>query len=173
MKALLTAICILFVGTIFAQKDYANVYIHASVGMSNKTEFIYELETGFKGTESPLFISAVGMIFNAKTSNEQWSHGYLGLRANGLIYTSELTAISPLATLYQHWTGEGGKMKSVDYDAGLRFYRFSANPGMTSAAWTITARYIHSQELIFDKMAAPTFIPINRFIISVGIHGLF
>lgn len=172
MKALLTAICILFVGTVFAQ-NYTNVYLHASVGVSNKIEYTYELELGVKGTESKFFLSGVGMIHNAKTNNEQWTHGYIGARANGMIYTSELMALSPIATIYQHWTGEQGKMKSIDYDAGLRFYKFSANPGMTSAAWTITARYLHSQELIFDKMADPVFTPINRFIISVGIHGLF
>jgi hypothetical protein len=105
------------------------VYIHAAVGVSPKFERAYELEIGAKGIDSRFFVCAVGKVYDANTDNDQRSHFYYGLRLNYVIYMSDLTAIGPMATYLRHSTGEAGRNMSNDWEAGLRFYRFSANPG--------------------------------------------
>lgn len=149
------------------------VYIHAAVGVSPKFERAYELEIGAKGIDSRFFVCAVGKVYDANTDNDQRSHFYYGLRLNYVIYMSDLTAIGPMATYLRHSTGEAGRNMSNDWEAGLRFYRFSANPGASSAAWTVTFQYLSTQENIFDKGGASTLAPTNKFFLSLGIHGLF
>lgn len=157
----------------YGQSDPAGVFVHASAGMSFKTEMVYELEVGIKAEQTRLFISIPGSVYNAKTANDRRSHFYYGIRLNYLIYTGEFAAISPLASYLRHQTGEAGKNQNNDWDAGIRFYKFSTNPGARSAAWTVTARYLHTKSNVYEDKGTSTFEPGNRFIVSIGIHGLF
>lgn len=152
---------------------YTSAYIHASAGTTKNYEWVFELETGVKAKNIPVFVSIPAMVYTAKTANNGNLHIYYGIRANYLINTSKRTAVGPIVTYFRHVSGEPGqRLQSNDWDAGARFYLFVREPGMTSVAWTLTAKYLHTQENNYLKEGSK-FQPVNKFIVSVGLHGLF
>jgi len=173
MKALVTLVIGLLLFNSSTAQDNQSLYFHASVGLTQKIERVYELELGIKGPDTKLFFSVPAGIYTARLSNDERSHVYYGIRANYLVYLSEMTAIGPIASYLRHNTAEGLKMNSNDYDIGVRFYRFSLNQALTAAAWTITARYISTKANNYDKFGNTELTHVNKFVLSVGIHGLF
>jgi hypothetical protein len=149
------------------------VFVNASVGMSFKTEIVYEFELGAKPEGMNLYISVPGMVYVAKTANDKRPHFYYGIRATYLFKLSDLAALGPMGSYLRHITGEAGRDQSNDWDAGIRFYKFVSNPGAKSAAWSVTARYLHTMSNVYNTKGERFFEPGNRYIISVGIHGLF
>lgn len=171
-------LALLFSAPAFSQyadmdEKYTSLYFHGSAGTTPDYEWTFEVEFGIKSKKFPVFFSIPGMVYNAKTPNNGSLHIYYGLRANYLINTSKRTAVGPIVTYFRHVSGESGqKLYSNDWDAGARFYLFSRNPGMVSAAWTLTARYLHTQETVHYIKESP-YQPVNKIIVSIGIHGLF
>lgn len=157
----------------YGEDDRAGIFINASFGMAMKAEKVFEMEAGIKSEHTKLFFSIPAMIYTARDEKDRRTHFYYGIRVNYLFYMSELTAISPMASYLRHITGEEGRNSSNDFDAGIRFYRFAANPGARSAAWTVTAKYLHTKANVYEPKGLVDFVPANRFVISVGIHGLF
>jgi len=128
---------------------------------------------GIKGPISKLFFSIPSGIYNARTNDDARSHVYFGVRANYLFYASELIAIGPIVSYLKHHTSEEFINHSNDFDLGVRFYQFSTNPTLTAAAWTVTGRYISTKGNTFNKLGVATLVPVNKFVISLGVHGLF
>jgi hypothetical protein len=152
---------------------YTSLYFHGSAGATPNYEWVFELEFGVKAEKIPVFFSVPAMVYNAKTQNNGSLHIYYGIRGNYLINTSKRTAVGPIVTYFRHVSGESRqKLYSNDWDAGARFYLFTRNPGMVSAAWTVTAKYLHTQETKHYEKESP-YYAVNKFIISIGIHGLF
>jgi len=172
-----TALLFLFLSSYCQEMNndekYTNLYFHGSAGTTPDYEWTFEVEFGIKSRKFPVFFSIPGMVYNAKTKNNGSLHLYYGIRANYLINTSDRTAVGPIVTYFRHVSGESGqKLYSNDWDAGARFYLFSRNPGAVSAAWTITAKYLHTQETKYFEGQSP-YYPVNKFIVSIGVHGLF
>jgi len=182
MKKLITITALLFMAfTVTAQDnhDKASLFFHGSAGYAPKTKGVYELELGIKSPDGKLFFSVPGMVYIGNTrvngiAEDCKTHMYYGFRINYILYTGKFAAVGPIATYFRHTTGREGSLHSNDFDAGLRFYKFAKNPILASAAWTITAKYLSTQTNVYNGKitGVSTLVPANRFVISIGIHGL-
>ncbi len=85
-------------------------------------------------------------------------------RINAMVSQNEKIGLAIYAGYGKHWTGEQGRVTSWDPQFGIRFYRFTAEPGITSAAWTLSPSFTRTVDMNGTS--------INRINLTFGMYGL-